>query len=897
MLSLYEQLFMTAPEKLCVLNSQGMVLSVNTSFCALLACEVADVVGKEFTDFVTPSYHTSLKSHLADKQCDNFLLTLRHKGKAINCYWHHQHINNFIYAKCSHEFIFSAHHTNLLENNTSLDHIINKQVLDDGIWDWNLEKGTMYYSPRWKEIMGYTDDELYNDVTTWQNIIHEEDLKTTLQLIKDYNTGQVPTFEVLQRYYHKNNSTVYVYCRATHFKNEAGQVVRMVGVVNDITPIKLAEEKLRKSETILSKAQEIAKMGSWEWNTIDNKIVWSEQLYKLLGYTPNEFEPTDSSFLQVIHPDDRAETMKIVWSYIRNKKAGFIECRVLRKDKQEILIRCEGQIEYNSLKVMTRVIGVVWDITEQKKAQDELVKAKEVAEASVHIKEQFISTMSHEIRTPMNAVIGMTSLLLQENPQPHQTEYLSVLQSAAKNLLLLINDILDFSKIEAGKIVFEQIDFSLPEVVKNIANIYQYNAKEKGIILKTDLDSAIPYLIGDPTKLTQVLTNLVSNAIKFTSKGTVTMIANLVNEKQNEVQVEFSVQDTGIGIPPERINNIFESFTQATAETTRKYGGTGLGLTISQNLVELQGGKLQVQSKVGEGSTFYFTLPYQRSSLTHIPNTMQDSLTALPEDLQGVKVLVAEDNDANRFVISRFFNKWKVSYDFAENGQEAIQKVQQRSYDMIFMDLHMPIIDGYEATKTIRELPAEDDYFKQLPIIALTASVLSAGRFKLETIGINEFLMKPFEPQVLYRIIAKYSQKQQTKFTIIDTPLATQETSNYATETVQRINFANFEKITMGESSFGRELLQLYIKQMADYVQEMNLLVAESKATEIHSLNHKIKSTMMILSLENLYQQQHKLGDFVTEKSGETARQHEIVKQMSLKVKDLLEEKLQTMHE
>jgi PAS domain S-box-containing protein len=896
MISLYEQLFMTSAEKLCVLDKQGVILSVNVAFCNLLSCAVEDLIGKELGSFVHHQYQHLFQKNLLETKCDNFLLTLSQKGKKpANCYWHHQHINQFVYAKCSYEFLFSPQQTDLLPNNTSLDRILNRQVLDDGIWDWNLEKSTMYYSPRWKEIMGYADDELYNDTTTWQNIIHEEDLKVTLQLIADYNSGNVPKFELMQQFYHKNNSTVYVYCRATHFKDENGKVVRMVGVVNDITPIKLAEEKLRKSETILKKAQEIAKMGSWEWNTLENKITWSEQLYKILGFEVNAFEPKDSSFLEFIHPADRAAVMNEVWTAIRNKKAGLIECRVIRKDKTEILIRCEGQIEYNSFKVMTRVIGVVWDITEQKRAELELIKAKEIAENSVQVKEQFISTMSHEIRTPMNAVIGMTSLLLQENPQLHQIEYLNVLQSAARNLLLLINDILDFSKIEAGKVVFEKIDFNLPEVLKNIANIYQYNAKEKGLVLRLDLDSAIhPYLIGDPTKLTQILTNLVSNAIKFTTIGSVTLGIRLEKAENQQVSIEFSVKDTGIGIAPDRINSIFESFTQASAETTRKYGGTGLGLTISQNLVELQGGKLQVESKLGEGSTFKFTITFEKSALDYIPTTIQSNLTTLPESLDGVHILVAEDNDANRFVISRFLNKWKVSYDFAYNGQEAVQKVQEKHYDLIFMDLHMPILDGYEATKAIRALQDANNYYKNLPIIALTASVLTSVKLKIESIGINEFLMKPFEPQTLYRIIAKYAKREYTEVA----PIKIENASPIEDNTnITSIDFTQFEKITMGEKSFGRELLQLYTKQLADYVIELADLVKNNKIEAVHALTHKVKSTTTILLLDNLYSQQHLLGEMLDKKSEQANQQHQLVVKMVLRVKELLEIQLQKMQD
>jgi PAS domain S-box-containing protein len=909
---LYEQFFMAAEGRLCILNQEGKILAVNTALCQTLKYQQSELVGTLFQDLIHKQHRRHFIAHIQDVDCKNLLIFLQRKdGSFQNFYWHHKTVEGLVQAKLSNEFRFANTKIEHSVGSYPIDNILNKQVLDDGVWDWDLEKYTMYYSPRWKEILGYTDEELYNDVTTWQNLIHHEDLKATLQLIQDYNTGKVQNFEIMQRYYHKNNSTVYVYCRATHFKDADGKVVRMVGIVNDITKIKLAEERQKKSERILSKAQEIVKMGSWEWDIVENKIIWSEQLYKLLGFEVNEFVPQPETFLKYLHADDKQNVMKTVWTCIQNHKAETLECRAICKDGREILVRCEGYIEYDVFNALSRVVGVIWDITEQKKAEQELIRAKEVAEASVKTKEQFISTMSHEIRTPMNAVIGMTNLLLQENPQPHQTEYLGVLQSAAKNLLLLINDILDFSKIEAGKIVFEKIDFDLKDLLNNIHNIYSYSAKEKGLAFQLEYDENIyPLLVGDPTKLSQIITNLISNAIKFTQQGTVKVIVSLVTQQKQDYAIKFAVTDTGIGIPQDKLETIFDSFTQASIDTTRKFGGTGLGLTISKNLVALQGGSMNVQSKLGVGTTFYFVLTFEKSFAKIIPTSLQNNhyLEGVKQDeLEGLNILVAEDNEANRYVISRFLKNWKVNYAFAVNGKEVVEKIQEKEYDLVFMDLHMPELDGYEATKQIRLLP--NKLYQEIPIIALTASVLSEVGARIHELGMNDFLLKPFEPRDLYQKIINHTRPkinhlaEQPKNTVIAEKISNSSKNQAITEditsvsVIKSIDFKHLEAITMGETGFAKELLQLYVKQFTDYVAQLSILITKQNASDVHALNHKVKSTITILQLQNsLYKEQNLLEEVIALKDAVRINlQFEKVCELCEDVKQLLVEKLALM--
>ena len=394
-------------------------------------------------------------------------------------------------------------------------------------------------------------------------------------------------------------------------------------------------------------------------------------------------------------------------------------------------------------------------IEKAKELEGQLIDSKNVAEKAALAKSQFLSTMSHEIRTPMNAVIGFTHLLLQMNPQPGQMEYLRLLKFSAENLLVLINDILDFSKIEAGRIEFEEADFSIKELVTNIRLALLQKANEKDIQLKLLIDPDLPNAIkGDPVRLGQILTNLISNAVKFTKVGKVTITASLAKRTDGFTTIEFEVSDTGIGIPADKLDYIFDSFTQASSDTTRKFGGTGLGLTITKRLLELMGSEIMVKSEPGKGSVFYFSLKMRNSDKQFVVSARDDDYFE-NKSLKGVKVLIAEDNQINVILAKQYMKLWDIECDVAENGEIAFTLVQTNDYDLVLMDLQMPERDGYQTTIDIRNLPGEK--FRKLPIIALTASAMLDIKDHAFVVGMNDYVSKPFNPDELYRKIAHYS--------------------------------------------------------------------------------------------------------------------------------------------
>lgn len=383
---------------------------------------------------------------------------------------------------------------------------------------------------------------------------------------------------------------------------------------------------------------------------------------------------------------------------------------------------------------------------------DSLLEAKQAAEDATNVKQAFLSTMSHEIRTPLNEVIGIANILLQENTNPEFNGFLKSLLFSSNHLLALVNDVLDFSKIEAGKIEFEKTKFSLANYLNDLKRAYSIRASNKQLTFELIKSPTVPeFVIGDQLRLNQILGNLFSNALKFTSSGTVKLMVTELHRENNKSTIEFKVQDSGIGISAENIDNIFDNYVQASSSTSRKYGGTGLGLPICKRLVELQGGKITVNSVEGKGSSFSFAFKYDLPDDT---NSVKETKIEINENaLVGKRILIAEDNRINFMVVSRILKKWGVEVLQAENGQEALNKIYTEVIDLVLMDLHMPVMDGIEATIKIRE--SSEERIKKLPVVALTAVAVSECEDKLTNVKFDDYILKPFKPENLYNTITK----------------------------------------------------------------------------------------------------------------------------------------------
>ena len=414
-------------------------------------------------------------------------------------------------------------------------------------------------------------------------------------------------------------------------------------------------------------------------------------------------------------------------------------------------------------------IGTIVDITDVKKTEMELISAKEKATLANNAKDDFLSTMSHEIRTPLNAVIGVSHLLLLEDPKKEQMENLDALKYSSEHLLDLVNDILDFNKIASGSLELEDTDFNLDRILNGLQFIFLNKAKEKGIRFTIKKDNALPnMLMGDSTRITQILTNLINNAIKFTEAGKVTLDMELENETPEHCFIRFEVRDTGIGISEDKREKIFDSFSQANSDTTRKYGGTGLGLAICKKLIEFMGGELTVDSILGKGSTFSFGINLKKSEVEEKDDIVFSSKDVFDiedvKSLKGIKILVAEDNTLNVLVIRKFLMKWDVLFEIAENGKVAVEMAEANCYDLILMDLQMPVMNGFDAARAIRD--SENSLNKDIPIYALSASAGVDIKQKIIKHGLNGLICKPFNPVELYVTLSKIVHQPQRSLAI-----------------------------------------------------------------------------------------------------------------------------------
>ncbi|MBK8493240.1 MAG: response regulator [Saprospirales bacterium] len=506
-------------------------------------------------------------------------------------------------------------------------------------------------------------------------------------------------------------------------------------------------------------------------------------------------------------------------------------------------------------KVMGAVV-VSRDITQQKRFETELIEAKVFAELATGIaeeaknkaeiatqiakdammsKQQFLSNMSHEIRTPMNAIIGFTKVMLKTELSAKQKEYLTAIKLSGDALIVLINDILDLAKVDAGKMTFEQIRFKMALSISAMLHLFEAKIQEKNLELVKEYDTNIPeVLVGDPVRLHQIILNLMSNAVKFTSKGRITVSLRLLHEDEENATIEFTIADTGIGIMDSKTEKIFENFQQASSTTSRLFGGTGLGLAISKQLVEQQGGSIWVKSKVGEGSVFGFVLDFKKTS--DKSELEQVSLEQVMEPLR-IKVLVVEDMALNQLLMKTLLDDFGFELDIADNGRIAIEKMQTNSYDIILMDLHMPEMNGFETTEYIR-----NQLHSKIPIIALTADVTTVDLAKCKEVGMNDYIAKPVDERLLYSKIAGLVIKPTL-------PIINEGNQGNEVAKLKCTDLGYLIQRTKNNSGLIMEMISAYLEQTPPLISSMKQNLQDEDWSALYATVHKMIPSFSIMGI------------------------------------------------
>lgn len=531
---------------------------------------------------------------------------------------------------------------------------------------------------------------------------------------------------------------------------------------HDITDRKEAEEKLFQREALLAQSQKIAHVGSWDLDIVTGKLEWSDETYSIFGIKPHEFTKNYNAFIEAVYPDDRAIVDATFMSSIQEGRDSYeTEHRIVCKEHKEIKYVLERCIHYRSDSgKIVRSVGMVQDISERKKMEQELIKAKEQAELANIAKSRFLANMSHEIRTPLNGVMGMLQLLGMSELTSEQKEYLNLSKKSSELLLKVINDILDYSKIEAGKLELESHVFNVNDMMRDLLTLFRPSIQSKAIRLDAHFNTSIPnLLVGDSFRLRQVLSNLIGNAVKFTHEGQIDVFIDVCNNQfeiipNNKTKLQFCVKDTGIGINKDKINNVFNSFIQSDSSTTRQYGGSGLGLSISRGLVEKMNGTIWAESEEGIGSSFYFTCVLEKArDENSLVSEIISPLNSINNKL--LRLLIVEDDAVSRLIIERLSDKKGWQYVSVKNGQDALKAFANNIFDVVFMDVQLPALDGYQTTAEIRRL--ENNAEKQTPVIAMTAYALEGDKEKCLEAGMNDYISKPVNAATFFNIVKKWA--------------------------------------------------------------------------------------------------------------------------------------------
>jgi PAS domain S-box-containing protein len=734
----------------------------------------------------------------------------------------------------------------------------------EGHWETDIAKRRVWFSTSCHTLLGYPQGELPVAADAAEHLFHPEDAELVRQAFIQHYKLNTP-FSVDARMRTADNQYRWYRHRGTAGRDATGRAITMAGSMQDIHSQKLTEDALNLAQQRFERASKGTQDGLWELQS--NGGAWcSPRLLELLGYAGNEL-PGDTHFLNdFLHPEDVDMVEAATRAHFEHGAAYDVEIRLRTKSREYSWYRARATAERDVRGKPVRLSGSLQDVTEARKAREALILATEAAEAASRAKSEFLANVSHEIRTPMNGILGMTTLLLDTRLDHTQRDYASSIRSSADSLHAVMTDILDFSKIEARKLEIESLDFDLRHEVEELAVAVAPQALLKNLELLVDVHDAVPRrMLGDSQRLRQCLLNLLAKALKFTCSGEVVISVCLLEQDEQQYRVRFEVRDTGIGINATTLTTLFQPFVQADSSITRHFGGTGLGLSIVRRLVELMAGEVGVASELGRGSTFWFTVPLQRSAhsqpdelvLTRVGRrvlVVEHNLTqreAIAEQLAAggyavtraadgnealryaAYVLLAEDNPVNQKVAVRFLERIGCRVRVACNGIEAVAAYNEEPFDLILMDLQMPVMDGITATRRIRTLQGDQ---RPTPIFALTANAMSGQESRCLEAGMDGFMTKPLHLDKLRATLDQLGPhlRSDGSASHAGAPLPIDAAS-------VPVDLARLHQLTDGDPEFERELASTFLLSGEQILAEIHAALARSDRIALGRAAHKLK--------------------------------------------------------
>lgn len=751
----YRTVINNTQEGFWFIGPDNLTLEANEALYSLLGYPREEILGKSPLDFLDENNHQIMQEKLTRISSTDhriYEIDLRRKDGikvpvqfSATTLWNERHEVIGSFAFVSDLRVRKATENALRETKDRLAFAL--EGAQEGLWDWKIQTGEVYFSPRMESMLGYQLGEWQPHVETWKRLVHPDDMAEVLGRLHDHLDGRTTFYQTEHRMRHKDGHWVWVKDSGCVVERDAGgQPLRAVGTHVDISELKQIEQVLRRSQTGLAEAQRIAKLGSWELDLTTNELTWSDEVYRIFEVDQERFKVTCEAFLDMIHPDDREKVERAYHESLLHKTPYDIIHRLPMRDGRVKYVHelCETQYDEQGAPISSQ--GTAQDITERYLAELELIQAKEQAETATRAKSDFLATMSHEIRTPMNGVIGMAEILAESKLDSPQRESVEVIRSSGQLLLNLLNDILDFSKLEAEQVELESLPFDLEELCFKVLELVVPQANEKGLELIFDYPPECPRQFqGDPVRIRQILLNLVSNALKFTEQGFVRLCVQHHQADANRSRLCLLIEDTGIGIQTEQQDRLFHAFAQADETTTRKYGGTGLGLSISRKLLKLMGGEISVESEIGSGAVFRVEL--------ELANVHSDR-AFLEQEMPGIRLLLLDQSKAAHHSLKQLFDYLGIIATKLSNGEQVLPELIRASqtgepYQIAILDQPKQASDAIVLGQAIRHLSELHD----LQLLVLTGLGHRGDAADFKRAGFDAYLNKPLSSTTLVKVL------------------------------------------------------------------------------------------------------------------------------------------------